>query len=72
MLSAKAELRAIVRSVEEPTKSTDGDHISLRRVRGLLAQTIRATLGCIDINEDRSKTIQLALLDLDQSSARVC
>jgi len=68
MLSPKAELRALVRSVAEPSKSELGDHLSLRKIRGLLARTIRATLACVDVREDRSRTVALALLDLDISS----
>ncbi len=48
-----------------------GDHLSLRKTRKLLSQTIKATLACVGIEEDRSLAIELALFDLETSSGSV-
>lgn len=69
MLSPEAELRALVRSLEEPDDPAGGDHLSLSEVRAKIALGIRATLDCEGIREEYAKEpIRLALFDLDRGS----
>lgn len=70
MLSPEAELRALVESVAEPMELEQGDHLSLRKVRGLLAKTIRATLACVGREENEAPdVIRFALVDLDLTTS---
>lgn len=71
MLSPEAELRALVESVAESLDPKQGDHLSLRKVRGLLATAIRATLACVGTEENEAcDTVRFALVDLDRSTSK--